>query len=115
MRGRDDTTEREVFSLSACTPPPANAPVIQLTLVGIGEPLLRLERRLNCAAAAAGLKLVLEIRKDTDSLGISYAQTPVVLHAGRPILSGLPRTEAIEAWLRHTFTGPPDAAGKGHQ
>lgn len=85
-------------------PIPADAPVIALILVGAGEPLLRLEKRLKCAAVAVGIQLSLEICKDNDSLGIHYTRTPAVLYDGKVILEGLPRTEEIEVWLRLNFT-----------
>ena len=47
-----------------------------------------------------GVRLEIEIRKDADVLGIPYAQTPAVLHEGKVIFNGLPRTEEIETWLR---------------
>jgi len=87
--------------MSSCAVPPPDAPVIRLTLAGTGESLLRMEKRLSCAAAGAGVQLELEIRKDLSVLGIPHAQTPVVLHDGKSIFSGLPRTEAIEAWLKN--------------
>lgn len=86
--------------MTACLSPPPGAPVIHLTLVGSGEPLLRLEKRLSCAAAGLGLALDLEIRKDFEALGISFEQTPTVLLIGAVALRGLPRTEEIEDWLR---------------
>ena len=90
--------------MSACITPPPGAPIIALTLVGTGEPLLRLEKRLSCAAAGLGLALDLTISKDAEALGIPFAQTPAVLVEGRVVFSGLPRTEEIEAWLgNHAF------------
>ena len=86
--------------MSVCAVPPPGAPVIRLTLAGTGEPLLRMEKRLSCAAAGAGVQLELEIRKDLHVLGIPHAQTPVVLHDGKRIFSGLPRTEEVETWLK---------------
>ena len=86
--------------MSACLTSPPDAPRIALTLVGAGEPLLRLEKRLSCAAAGLGLALDLDIRKDAESLGISFAQTPAVVSGGKVVLHGLPRTEDVEAWLR---------------
>lgn len=80
-----------------------DTPSMALTLVGAGESLLRLEKRMHCAAASVGVKLLLDIRKDTEALGIPYDQTPAVLHEGVIILRGLPRTEDIENWLRVTF------------
>ena len=79
---------------------PPGAPRIALTLVGAGEPLLRLEKRLSCAAAGLGLALDMDIRKDAESFGIPVAQTPAVLMNGQVVLHGLPRTEELEAWLR---------------
>jgi len=87
--------------MSSCVAPPANAPVISVTLAGSGEPLLRMEKRMSCAAAGLGIRLNMEIRRDTDALGIPYLQTPAVLHEGEVIFNGLPRTEKIEAWLRN--------------
>ena len=49
--------------MSACITPPASTPIIALTLVGSGEPLLRLEKRLHCAVAGAGVRLDFDIRK----------------------------------------------------
>jgi hypothetical protein len=89
--------------MATCGITPAGAPIITLTLVGSGEPLLRLEKRISCAAAGLGLALDLDIRKDAEILGIPFAQTPAVLVDGRIALSGLPRTEEIEAWLCQAF------------
>lgn len=94
--------------MTACLTPPPGAPVIRLTLIGSGEPLMRLEKRLSCAAAGLGLALDLEIRKDAEALGIPFEQTPAVLRDGRIVLQGLPRTEEIEEWLnRANATGSP--------
>jgi hypothetical protein len=87
--------------MSSCAAPPAHAPVISITLAGSGDPLLRMEKRLSCAAAGLGIRLDMEIRKDSDALGIPYLQTPAVLREGEVIFNGLPRTEKIEAWLRN--------------
>ena len=88
------------MSMSSCAHPPAATPVIRLTLAGMGEPLLRMEKRLSCAAGGAGVRLMLDIRKDFEALDISHAQTPLVMHEGKVIFSGLPRTEEIETWLK---------------
>ena len=87
--------------MSACVTPPAHAPVVSLTLAGSGEPLLRMEKRLFCAATGLGIRLNMEIRKDADALGLAYQQTPAVLHDGKVIFGGLHRTEEIEVWLRN--------------
>lgn len=63
-----------------------------------------MDKRLHRAAAGAGLRLELAIRKDAKALGIPFGQTPAMLLDGRITLSGLPRTEEIETWLRATFT-----------
>lgn len=88
------------MNMSACASPPLDAPVVSLTLVGAGEPLLRMEKRLSCAAAGLGIRLDMEIRKDADALGVPYLQTPAVLRKGKVIFNGLPRTEVIETWLK---------------
>jgi hypothetical protein len=88
-------------NVTACATPPTDAPVVCLTLVGAGEPLLRMEKRLTCAAAGLGIRLGMEIRKDAEAMGISYSQSPAVLHDGKVIFSGLHRTEEIEAWLKN--------------
>lgn len=89
--------------MSVCGLAPTGAPMIPLTLVGSGESLLRMEKRLHCAATGAGMALELTISKDAETLGIPLQQTPAVLLAGRVVLSGLQRTEVIEAWLRDNF------------
>lgn len=89
------------MSMSSCTTPPTNAPVVSITLSGLGEPLLRMEKRLSCAAAGLGIRLNIEIRKDADALGLASQQTPAVLHDGKVIFSGLHRTEEIEVWLKN--------------
>jgi len=86
--------------MTPCHLPPSDAPCLALTLAGSGEPLLRLEKRLSCAAAGLGLALDVEIRKDTEAMGIPFEQTPAVLVDGQMAFSGLPRTEEIEDWLR---------------
>ena len=86
--------------MSSCVTPPTNAPVVSLTLAGSGEPLLRMEKRLSCAAAGLGIRLKIDIRKDADALGLACQQTPAVLQDGKVIFSGLHRTEEIEVWLR---------------
>jgi len=48
------------------------APVLKFTLVGAGEPLLRLQKPLSCAASRLGLEM--EIRKDAEAMGIPYAR-----------------------------------------
>jgi hypothetical protein len=74
---------------------------IHLTIVGSGEPLLRLQKRLACAAKGLNLMLNLEIRKDYEAFAIAYEQTPAVFLDGAMALSGLPRTEEIENWLKN--------------
>ena len=86
--------------MNLCLTPPPGAPVIRLTLVGSGEPLLRLQKRLSCATAGLGLALDLEIRKDAQAAGIPFEQTPAMLLNGIIAFRGLPRTEDIEDWLR---------------
>ena len=89
------------MNMSSCINPPTNAPVINLVLVGRGEPLLKMEKRLSCAAAGAGIRLKVDISKDAEAMGILLSQTPTVLHNGKMIFKGLPRTEEIEAWLKN--------------
>ncbi|MDP2028720.1 MAG: thioredoxin family protein [Thiobacillus sp.] len=77
-----------------------NAPCLHLTVVGMGEPLLKLQKRLSCAAVELGMTLQLRIEKNPEPLGLRYDQTPAVLAQGRVVLTGLPRTEEIVAILR---------------
>ncbi len=86
--------------MTSCRLPPPNAPRLALTLAGGGESLLRLEKRLSCAAAGLELALDVEIRKDVEVMGIPFERTPAVLVDGQIMFSGLPRTEEIEVWLR---------------
>ncbi len=89
------------MNVSSCATPPTNAPVVSITLAGSGDPLLRMEKRLSCAAAGLGIRLDIDIRKDADALGLAHQQTPAVLHDGKVIFSGLHRTEEIEVWLKN--------------
>jgi len=82
----------------------------QLTLVGSGEPLLRLEKRMGCAAVGLGMTLNFEVRRDHEAFGLAYADTPAVLLGGRLVFSGLPRTETLEAWLQKITVAIPGAA-----
>lgn len=91
--------------MNSCRLPPPDAPRLVLTLAGSGEPLLRLEKRLSCAAAGLGLALDVEIRKDAEALGIPFEQTPAVLVDGQLAFSGLPCTEEIEDWLHGRMAG----------
>lgn len=74
---------------------------LALTLAGAGEPLLRLERRVGCAAGAAGFATDLTLRKDYEAMGLTVSDTPALLHEGQVIFRGLPRTEAIESWFKN--------------
>lgn len=80
--------------------PKMNDRTIKLTLVGAGEPLLRLQKRLGCAATELGVTLQLDIEKHPEAVGLRYGQTPAVLAQGRCLISGLPRTEEIVTILR---------------
>lgn len=87
--------------MSPCAIVLTDTPVISLLLVGVGESVLRMEKRLFCAAAGAGARLEIEICKDADAMGIPYAQTPTVFHQGKVIFNGLLRTEEIEVWFKN--------------
>jgi len=95
--------------MSACRMPPPDAPRLKLVLVGSGEPLLRLEKRLDCAAAGLGLALEFAVRRDHESFGLAYGDTPALVLDGRLVFSGLPRTETLETWLRKTMVAMPGA------
>jgi hypothetical protein len=77
-----------------------NDRIMKLTLVGTGEPLLRLQKRLGCAATELGVTLQIDIEKRPEAVGLRYEQTPAVLAQGRCLVSGLPRTEEIVTILR---------------
>ena len=76
-----------------------NDRTLKLTLVGVGYALLRLQKRLGCAAADLGVTLQLDVEKHPEAVGVRYDQTPAVPVQGRCIVSGLPRTEEIVAIL----------------
>jgi len=86
--------------MRSCVTTSSDVPIVNLILAGAGEPLLRMQKRMSCAAAGLGIRLDIEIRKDPEALGIPYSQTPAVLHDGKVIISGLHRTEDIEVWLK---------------
>jgi hypothetical protein len=88
-----------------------NDTIMKLTLAGTGEPLLRLQKRLGCAATELGLTLQLDIEKHPEAVGLRHGQTPAVLAQGRCIVSGLPRTEEIVAILRAL----PETKGGAHR
>lgn len=88
----------------SCGLPPADAPRISLVLVAAGEPRLRLERRLQCAASGLGLRLDRDIQKDPEAVGLRFENTPAVLRDNHILFTGLLRTEEIEARLRTVFT-----------
>lgn len=96
--------------MSACRIPSPDAPRLKLVLVGSGEPLQRLEKRLDCAAAGLGLALEFDVRRDHEAFGLAYGDTPALVLDGRPVFSGLPRTETLEAWLRKIIVAMPSAA-----
>jgi hypothetical protein len=77
-----------------------NDRIMKLTLVGTGEPLLRIQKRLGCAATELGVTLHLDIERHPEAVGLRYEQTPAVLAQGRCLVSGLPRTEEIVTILR---------------
>lgn len=83
-----------------------NAPCLHLTVVGMGEPLLRLQKRLGCAAVELGITLQLQIEKNPEPFALCYDQTPAVLAQGRVVLTGLPRTEEIVGILHQCIPGP---------
>lgn len=88
--------------MPACNKPIVGAPLIQLTLIGSGESLLRMEKRLACAAAGLGMALDLDVRKDGEVL------VPVVLKDGQLVFNGLQQTEEVERWFRQIFPGTTD-------
>jgi hypothetical protein len=75
-------------------------PLLRLTLVGQGEPLIRMGKRLGCAASGAGVRLNLDIVKDNESLGIDYADTPCVMHEGKILTRGVIRAETLDIIMR---------------
>lgn len=85
----------------ACVSGNQTARNLPLMLAGSGETLLRLERRVGCAAGAAGFAPDLTVRKDYETLGLTTADTPALLYEGQVIFRGLPRTEEIEPWLKN--------------
>lgn len=95
--------------MSSCRIPSPDAPRLKLILVGSGEPLLRLEKRLDCAAAGLGLALEFAVRRDHETFGLAYGDTPALVLDGQLVFSGLPCTETLETWLRKLMVAVPGA------
>jgi len=72
---------------------------MKLTLVGAGDLLLRLQKRLGCAATELGVTLQHDFEKRPEAVGLRHEQPPALLAQGRYIVNGLPRTEEIVALL----------------
>jgi len=77
-----------------------NQKVMQLTVIGTGESLLRIQKRLSCAAAELGITLQVGIDKSPEAWGLTYVQTSAVMAQGKCLLTGLKRTEDIVTILR---------------
>jgi hypothetical protein len=87
--------------------------VMQLTLVGTGEPLLRMQKRLGCAAAELGITLQLGIEKNPEAWSLTHDKTPAVLAQGTLLMTGLMRTEDIVQVLRERLAlGPLGNGGE---
>lgn len=80
-----------------------NDSAIRLTLVGAGEPAIRLRKRLGCAARELGLRLDIAEVKQPETCGLDFAQTPAVMAGNALLFSGLMRTEEIVPLLRVRF------------
>lgn len=80
-----------------------NDSVIRLTLVGTGEPAIRLRKRLGCAARELGLRLDIAEVKQPETCGLDFAQIPAVIAESEVLFSGLLRTEEIVPLLRARF------------
>jgi len=78
---------------------PVPTPPLELTVVGYGEAVQRMQKRVQCAAFALGRELTLGISNSVDAYGLRYEETPVLIHQGSVVLNGLLPTEEIEAWL----------------
>ncbi len=74
--------------------------LMQLTVMGTGESLLRMQKRLGCAATELGMTLQIGIDKSPEVWGLTYRQTPAVMAQGKCLLTGLKRTEEIVTILR---------------
>lgn len=84
-------------------PSAMNDSLIKLTLVGTGEPAIRLHKRLNCAARELGLRLDIAEVKQPEAYGLDFAQTPAVMVEDDLLFGGLLRTEDIVPRLRARF------------
>jgi hypothetical protein len=85
--------------------------IISLMLMGYGEALLRMEKRLGCAARRAAVQLHLVVDKNYQPRDISLAHLPVVTYQGQRVFEGLPSTETIQAWLEKVACQIGTAAG----
>lgn len=77
-----------------------NQKVPQLTVIGKGEPLPRIQKRPSCVAAELGVTLQIDIDKSPEVWGLTYGLTPAVMAQGKCLLTGLKRTEEIVTILR---------------
>jgi glutamine amidotransferase len=97
--------EGEVLAISLGTvlksvmPTSEPAHSLVLTVVGHGEAVQRMQKRVQCAAHAQGRALTLDTSNSLDAYGLRYEDTPALVHRGAVVWKGLPRTEEIEAWL----------------
>ncbi len=74
------------------------APKLRLQIIGQGEDVLRLKKRLNCATSAMGMKLSIELLPDDiRAAELGARRGPLVVMNGAIIADGLEPVESIQA------------------
>jgi len=75
-------------------------PTLSLALSGYGEDLVRMEKRLGCAARGASVNVQWVVHKIDPSSSAVCPQGPFISFKGQPVFTGLVTTEVLQAWLK---------------
>ncbi len=88
------------MSRGCALPPGEKAPRLRVQVIGRGQEVLRLKKRLVCAAGALGVLLDIEyLPDDIRAAELGARRGPLVMAAGRVIADGPEPVEQIQARL----------------